>query len=217
MRILALEEHFLPAGLAREIIGGRGQAEAVAARPDRFRAFASLPMQDPDAAAGEARRAVEELGFVGVMVNGHPAGHFLDEPRFEPVLAAIEALGVPIYVHPTYPPDAVMRAYFSELPSADVAARLSTAAWGWHAETGVPRRRSARPGRPGEDRARQRRESAGPVARTARFDRRAVAGCAGSSGTPGLTGRPGTSARRSARRAPPGRPAPGRSPATGSR
>lgn len=192
MRILALEEHFLPAGLAREIIGGRGQAEAVAdrlaeygdgriavldragidvqvlsvvapgpqegdvergvalarqlndagaaavaAHPDRFRAFASLPMQDPDAAAGEARRAVEELGFVGVIVNGHTAGHFLDEPRFEPVLAAIEALGVPIYLHPTYPPDAVMRAYFSELPSADVAARLSTAAWGWHAETGL--------------------------------------------------------------------------------
>src|SRR5919198_575345 len=45
-------------------------AAEVAKRPSRFRGFAALPMQDPDAAAREIHRCVTELGFVGAMVNG---------------------------------------------------------------------------------------------------------------------------------------------------
>src|SRR5437762_9024564 len=40
-------------------------AAAVARYPERFAGFASLPMQSPDAAAVELKRAVKELGFVG--------------------------------------------------------------------------------------------------------------------------------------------------------
>src|SRR5215210_1626077 len=36
-------------------------------RPDRFRAFAALAMQDPDAATRELQRCVKELGFVGAL------------------------------------------------------------------------------------------------------------------------------------------------------
>ena len=45
-------------------------ASEVRKRPDRFAAFAALPMQDPDAAAAELSRCVKELGMVGALVNG---------------------------------------------------------------------------------------------------------------------------------------------------
>src|SRR6202012_1194561 len=45
-------------------------AQAVAPHPDRFSAFAALPLQSPDGAANELVRAVKELGFPGALVNG---------------------------------------------------------------------------------------------------------------------------------------------------
>lgn len=110
-------------------------AEAVAAHPDRFNALATLPTQAPGAAIVEAKRAITELGFCGVVINGHTQGRFLDAPEFDELLSAIEELDVPVYLHPTYPPQQVADVYFSGLPES--AAALSTAAWGWHAETGL--------------------------------------------------------------------------------
>lgn len=63
-------------------------ADQVASRPDRFAAFAALPMQQPQAAVIELRRAVEELGMVGALINGYSqidredAVVYLDEPRY---------------------------------------------------------------------------------------------------------------------------------------
>jgi uncharacterized protein len=111
-------------------------AEVVAAHAARFNALATLPTQDPDAAIVEAKRAVSELGFCGVVINGHTQGRFLDAPEFDDLLAAVEELGVPIYLHPTYPPPQVADVYFGGLPGPTGTA-LSTAAWGWHAETGL--------------------------------------------------------------------------------
>ena len=54
--------------------------------PDRFPSFvASLPMNDPDAAAREAARAVQDLGAAGVLVYTNVLGAPLSEPRFRPV------------------------------------------------------------------------------------------------------------------------------------
>jgi predicted TIM-barrel fold metal-dependent hydrolase len=111
-------------------------AEAVAAHPDRFNALATLPTQDPGAAIVEAKRAITELGFCGVVINGHTQGRFLDAPEFDELLTAIEELDVPIYLHPTYPPQQVAEVYFSGL-SGPTGRALATAAWGWHAETGL--------------------------------------------------------------------------------
>ncbi len=111
-------------------------AAIVREHPGRFRALASLPTPDPGSAVREARRAVGELGMCGVIVNGHTHGRFLDAPEFAPMLAAIEDLRVPMYLHPTYPPAAVAAAYYSGLEPA-AAAQLATAGWGWHAETGL--------------------------------------------------------------------------------
>jgi predicted TIM-barrel fold metal-dependent hydrolase len=111
-------------------------AAAVAAHPDRFAGFATLPTADPAAAAAELERAVTGLGFKGVMIHGHTRGRFLDDQAYWPVLERAEALGVPIYLHPTFPIPAVMEAYYSGLDPR-VGAVLATNAWGWHAETGL--------------------------------------------------------------------------------
>ena len=71
-----------------------------------------------------------------MIVQGHTGGRFLDAPEFDPMLAAVEDLGVPLYLHPTFPPKAVADVYYAGLDDA-IAGLLSTAAWGWHAETGL--------------------------------------------------------------------------------
>jgi 2,3-dihydroxybenzoate decarboxylase len=87
-------------------------AEECAKRPDRFRAFAALPLQDPDAAAQELQRCVTDLGFVGALVNGfsqdeqHGNGQeplYYDLPRYRPFWAEVARLDVPFYLHPRNP------------------------------------------------------------------------------------------------------------------
>jgi predicted TIM-barrel fold metal-dependent hydrolase len=84
----------------------------------------------------EAKRAITELGFCGVVINGHTQGRFLDAPEFDELLTAIEELDAPIYLHPTYPPQQVADVYLGGLPQ-QIGRALATAAWGWHAETGL--------------------------------------------------------------------------------
>lgn len=120
--------------LAREmndVLGG-----AVAEHPDRFAGFAHLPMRSPEAAADELERCIRELGFCGALVNGLTQDRFLDDPRFEPILARAEALDVPLYVHPSLPPEAVRKAYYDGLPG-NTGFMLSIAGWGWHSETAI--------------------------------------------------------------------------------
>jgi predicted TIM-barrel fold metal-dependent hydrolase len=60
----------------------------------------------------------------------------LDDPRFTPVFETAVALDVPIYLHPAPPPEPVRKAYTGDLkPPFNFL--LSTAAWGWHVETGL--------------------------------------------------------------------------------
>jgi predicted TIM-barrel fold metal-dependent hydrolase len=113
-------------------------AEAVRAYPTRFAGFAMVPTSDPTAAADELRRAVKELGFVGVLVNSTlgPNGAFLDNPAFEPLLARVEQLDVPLYLHPAVPPPVLRKTLYDGFPPS-VSHTLSTAGWGWHAEVGL--------------------------------------------------------------------------------
>lgn len=111
-------------------------AGIVSRHPDRFRAFASLPMTDPTAAVGELTRSVEELGFVGAMIHGQTRGVFLDHPSMRPILAEAQRLDVPIYLHPAPPPQTVVDTYYFDLDPA-VGACLSTSGWGWHSEVAL--------------------------------------------------------------------------------
>ncbi len=111
-------------------------ADAVRTYPDRFAGFATLALTDVDAAIREMYRAIDELGFAGIMLHGTTGGVFLDDERFEPVWAAAAHLGVPVYLHPAPPPPAVEQAYYSGLPD-NMGHLLAIAAWGWHAEAGL--------------------------------------------------------------------------------
>ncbi|HXF34162.1 MAG TPA: amidohydrolase family protein [Candidatus Acidoferrales bacterium] len=111
-------------------------AAAVARHPDRFAAFAHLPLSAPQAAAEELERCVKLLGFRGALVSGTTHGLFLDDARFSPVLERAEALGVPLYIHPGIPPESVRRAYYDGFDPA-VSYAFANAGWGWHAETAV--------------------------------------------------------------------------------
>lgn len=79
-------------------------ARIVEGRPDRFAGFAAVALQDPAAAASEAGRAVRELGFRGVLVNGYSNGApYYDDERYLPFWEAMEGLQVPFYLHPRNP------------------------------------------------------------------------------------------------------------------
>jgi 2,3-dihydroxybenzoate decarboxylase len=84
-------------------------AEQVARRPDRFQAFAALPMQDAEAAADELRRCVRDLGFKGTLVNGFSQVNrgsgtaYYDHPDYLPFWAEAESLDAPFYLHPRNP------------------------------------------------------------------------------------------------------------------
>ncbi|WP_322028573.1 amidohydrolase family protein [Paraburkholderia sp. J76] len=111
-------------------------AAASRANPSRLAGFATLPWQHPEAAAAELERSVKELGFVGTLIVGRPGETFLDDPRYEPVLAKLNELQVPIYVHPGFPLPQVREPYYGGLEK-EVSARLSLFGWGWHHEAGI--------------------------------------------------------------------------------
>jgi 2,3-dihydroxybenzoate decarboxylase len=89
--------------------GNDALAAGIARHPDRYAGFAAVPMQDPDAAIAELTRAVNDLGFKGVMVNGFSqVGDadtivYSDDLRYRPFWATVEQLGVPFYLHPRDP------------------------------------------------------------------------------------------------------------------
>ena len=111
-------------------------AGAVRQHPTRFAAFAALPVGAPDKAADELERCVRTLGFKGANINGHNRGRYLDDPFYEPILARAVALNVPIYLHPTLPPPAVMQASYSGFNPA-VTFIIAGPGWGWHIETAM--------------------------------------------------------------------------------
>jgi aminocarboxymuconate-semialdehyde decarboxylase len=71
--------------------------------PDKFVALATLPMQEPEAAAEELERAVKERGLRGAMIFSNVAGKTLDGREFFPVYEKAIKLDVPIFIHPTSP------------------------------------------------------------------------------------------------------------------
>ncbi|MDQ6624910.1 MAG: amidohydrolase family protein, partial [Verrucomicrobiota bacterium] len=76
-------------------------AEIVGEYPTRFAGLATVPLQDPDLAAGELERCVRELGFRGAQIGTHvdanehchePECRNLDHRSLDVVWAAAEQL-----------------------------------------------------------------------------------------------------------------------------
>jgi aminocarboxymuconate-semialdehyde decarboxylase len=73
------------------------------ANPDRFVVLATLPMLDPDRALDELNRVSKLPGVRGVYMGTNIEGRDLDDPLFEPIFTRIEALGLPVFLHPLPP------------------------------------------------------------------------------------------------------------------
>ncbi|OLC56811.1 MAG: hypothetical protein AUH77_05270 [Candidatus Rokubacteria bacterium 13_1_40CM_4_69_39] len=71
--------------------------EFVKASP-RLQAVALLPIQDPQAAAQELKRAVRELGHVGAMLAAD-GSHVLGDERFTPIYEEAQRLDVMLAIH----------------------------------------------------------------------------------------------------------------------
>ena len=106
--------------------------------PDRFRAFATLPWNNPQAAADELRRTVKELGFVGTLISGRPqtGNVFLDDKMYYPLWEALTELDLPVYIHPNYTSVDACASYYSGL-NDQLDTILSAYGYGWHYEAGI--------------------------------------------------------------------------------
>ena len=74
-------------------------------------------MQDPEAAARELERSVNDLGFRGALVNGfsqigdNNSAVYLDLEQYWPFWEVVERLGVPFYLHPRDPLPSMAQIY----------------------------------------------------------------------------------------------------------
>ncbi|MCC6632007.1 MAG: amidohydrolase [Gammaproteobacteria bacterium] len=121
---------FQPAEASALAVDANDQlAEACRRYPTRYTGMVCVAPHDPANAVKEMERGIKKLGFKAVIINSHTLGHYLDEPQFEPVLAAAEALNVPIYLHPQTPPPSMIKPFLD--------AGLDGAVFGFGSETGL--------------------------------------------------------------------------------
>jgi aminocarboxymuconate-semialdehyde decarboxylase len=90
-----------PALAARAALQNEQITKAVAANPQRLMGIATLPMQAPELAASELRRAMRTLGLKGAQIGSNVSGRNLDDPALEPLWTVANELGALIMVHPT--------------------------------------------------------------------------------------------------------------------
>ena len=113
--------------------------------PNRFKAFATLPMQSPKDAVIELERCINDLGMVGVLLNGNDIIYenhsklinkmlFYDTPDYDIFWKKLVELDVPLYIHPRVygspsesTPDKYLLNFYKEYP------QLPGSAWGFSA------------------------------------------------------------------------------------
>ena len=84
-------------------------AELCATHPDRFVAFASLALQHPDLAVQQLETAVKKYNMRGAAIGGTVGNDEFANPKFNPVWAKAEELGVLLFIHPSSPPELANR------------------------------------------------------------------------------------------------------------
>jgi predicted TIM-barrel fold metal-dependent hydrolase len=88
------------AAVAGARVANDNYAELVRAHPGRFAAFATLPMPHVAAALDELRRALDELGAVGVTLSTSVLGKSLGDPAFAPIFEELDRRRSVLFVHP---------------------------------------------------------------------------------------------------------------------
>jgi aminocarboxymuconate-semialdehyde decarboxylase len=100
--------YFAPPARQAEVarLANDAYAELIARHPTRFKAFASIPMDDPDAALRELDRAIRELRLQGVVVLSNVNGRALTDPRYRPFFEECDRREVCVFMHPMIPANA---------------------------------------------------------------------------------------------------------------
>ena len=78
-------------------------AELIAAHSKRFKGFASIPMDNPDAALRELHRAIDELKLNGVVLLSNIQGRALTAPEYRPFFEEADRMSLCIFLHPMIP------------------------------------------------------------------------------------------------------------------
>jgi aminocarboxymuconate-semialdehyde decarboxylase len=79
-----------------------GVADMAAAKPERLRGMATIPLQHPDAAIEEMERVVREHGFKAIEIGTSVEGVQLAERKFRPILHRAQELDLFVFAHPYY-------------------------------------------------------------------------------------------------------------------
>jgi aminocarboxymuconate-semialdehyde decarboxylase len=87
-------------GLATARVLNDEIAEMCGRYPDRFTGLGTVPFQAPELALAELDRLHKSLGFRGIEIMTHVAGEDLSAPRFRPIFARCEELGLLVFMHP---------------------------------------------------------------------------------------------------------------------
>jgi aminocarboxymuconate-semialdehyde decarboxylase len=97
-----LNFYHLPGELAAAFYEIHNNAVVAAARsaPDRLVALPGLPLQDPERATAEVARLSGVAEVAGLGIGSNAVGIDLDDERYEPMWAAIDAAGLPVLIHP---------------------------------------------------------------------------------------------------------------------
>jgi aminocarboxymuconate-semialdehyde decarboxylase len=83
------------------VLQNDGIAREVASHPERLQGIATLPMQAPELAAAELRRAMQGRQLKGAQIGSNVNGRNLDDPSLEPLWAVADELEALVMVHPT--------------------------------------------------------------------------------------------------------------------
>ena len=96
-----LLNYVVPAACGRDLARWVNEyiAGLCAAAPGRIYGLGTVPLQDPDLAAGFLASVVEELGLAGVEIASNIGGVSLGDSRFLGFFAEAERLGAAIFVH----------------------------------------------------------------------------------------------------------------------
>lgn len=78
-------------------------AELAAQYPERFKGFASIPMDAPDQALEELHRALGELRMNGVVLLSNVSGRPLISPEYRSFFEEANRLKATIFIHPMLP------------------------------------------------------------------------------------------------------------------
>jgi aminocarboxymuconate-semialdehyde decarboxylase len=78
-------------------------AELIARHPERFKGFASIPMDAPDESISELHRAIDELKMNGVILLSNIRGRALTAPAYRPFFEEANRMKLCIFLHPMIP------------------------------------------------------------------------------------------------------------------